>query len=205
MSEKPTQKNFPVWEQFYAENPVETMHWFNPELDADLSLALVEFGLKSGSVLDIGTGPGTHAIHLAQRGYLVTGTDISATAIKKAKDRSAEEGVEVTWKQDDILETQLDQRFDFIFDCGCFHVLAPHRREVYVSTIKRLLNLGGYLFLKCFSSLQPGEEGPHRFTTEQVQQIFGNQLKFISAKETIYRGQLTPSPRALFCVLKREN
>lgn len=56
------------------------MPWFNPELDEDLENALDELGLRSGSALDLGTGPGTQAIHLARRGFDVTATDISETA-----------------------------------------------------------------------------------------------------------------------------
>src|SRR6266508_2149245 len=64
-------------EELYQQQEVESMPWFNPELDYDLEKALDELGLRSGSALDLGTGPGTQAIHLARRGFTVTATDIS--------------------------------------------------------------------------------------------------------------------------------
>jgi hypothetical protein len=67
-----------------------------------------------------------------------------------------------------------------------------------------LLKTGGYLFLKCFSRVQPGEEGPYRFTPEQIGEIFGSRLKVLSIKETVYQGTLDPLPRALFCTMRRE-
>ena len=120
---------FPRWEELYQESRVESMHWFNPELDEDLKEALDELKLQNGSALDLGTGPGTQATQLARRGFVVTATDISAAAIRLAKTKAENQRLEISWKQDDILETRLDRPFDFIFDRGCFHVLAPKRRR----------------------------------------------------------------------------
>jgi cyclopropane fatty-acyl-phospholipid synthase-like methyltransferase len=121
-----------------------------------------------------------------------------------AREKDKRHGLEITWEQDDILDTRLNRQFDFIFDRGCFHVLAPKRREDYVRTVSGLLKTGGYLFLKCFSRIQSGEEGPYRFTPEQIREIFGSRLNVLSIKETVYQGTLDPLPRALFCTMRRE-
>jgi len=195
---------FPHWEELYQEREIESMPWFNPELDEDLEKALDEFRLRGGSALDLGTGPGTQAIHLARRGFDVTATDISEAAIRLAREKARKQGVEITWEQDDILDTHLDRHFDFIFDRGCFHVLDPEQRGDYIRIVSGLLKPGGYLFLKCFSRLQPGEQGPYRFTPEQIREIFGSRLKVLSTKETVYQGTLDPLPRALFCTMRRK-
>jgi 2-polyprenyl-3-methyl-5-hydroxy-6-metoxy-1,4-benzoquinol methylase len=195
---------FPHWEELYQEQEVESLPWFNPELDDDLENALDELELQGGSALDLGTGPGTQAIELARRGFAVTATDISEAAIRLASEKAHEQGLEITWEQDDILDTRLDRQFDLIFDRGCFHVLAPERRGDYVRIVSGLLKTGGYLFLKCFSRLQPGEEGPYRFTFEQIREIFGSRLSVLLIKETVYQGTLDPLPRALFCAMRRE-
>jgi histidinol-phosphate/aromatic aminotransferase/cobyric acid decarboxylase-like protein/SAM-dependent methyltransferase len=54
-------------------------------------------------VLDLGCGPGRHAIGLARRGYDVTGIDVSSWAIAEAKRRSALEQLEVNWREADLL------------------------------------------------------------------------------------------------------
>jgi cyclopropane fatty-acyl-phospholipid synthase-like methyltransferase len=195
---------FPHWEKLYQEQEIESLPWFNPELDDDLENALDELELQGGSALDLGTGPGTQAIELARRGFAVTATDISEEAIRLASEKAHEQGLEITWEQDDILDTRLDRQFDLIFDRGLFHVLAPERREDYVRIVSGLLKTGGYLFLKCFSRLQPGEQGPYRFTPEQIREIFGSRLSVLSIKETGYQGTLDPLPRALFCAMRRE-
>jgi len=79
-------REFPHWEELYQRQEIESMPWFNPELDEDLKNALDELGLRGGSALDLGTGPGAQAIHLARRGFAVTATDISESAIHLARD-----------------------------------------------------------------------------------------------------------------------
>jgi len=198
------QRQFPGWDAMYQQQAVETMPWFYPDLDDDLRQVLDELGLHSGSVLDLGNGPGTQAVQLARRGFTVTAVDLSAAAIRLAREKAETQGLTIAWQQDDILSTRLTGPFDLIFDRGCFHVLPAERRPDYVATIADLLKPGGYFFLKCFSHLQPGTQGPNRFTPEQLQAIFSNQLQVRSIAETVYQGTLDPLPRALFCVMQRE-
>jgi len=87
---------FPQWEDLYQQQEIESMPWFNPELDEDLEKALDELGLRGGSALDLGTGPGTQAIHLARRGFAATATDISEAAIRLASEKAQNEGLEIT-------------------------------------------------------------------------------------------------------------
>jgi 2-polyprenyl-3-methyl-5-hydroxy-6-metoxy-1,4-benzoquinol methylase len=198
------QRQFPGWDAMYQQQAIETMPWFYPELDDDLRQALDRLGLQTGDALDLGTGPGTQAMQLARRGFDVTATDISEAAIRLAREKAEAQGLTLTWQPDDVLTTRLSGPFDLIFDRGCFHVLPPERRPDYVSTIAGLLKPGGYFFLKCFSQLQPGTQGPHRFTPEQIRAIFGSQLQAQSIGETVYQGTLDPLPRALFCVFQHK-
>jgi 2-polyprenyl-3-methyl-5-hydroxy-6-metoxy-1,4-benzoquinol methylase len=198
------QRTFPGWEEMYQHQTIESMPWFYPELDDDLRQALEDLGLRDGRMLDLGTGPGTQAMQLARKGFDVTAIDISEAAIRLAQEKAEAQGLAIAWVQDDILATGLTRQFELIFDRGCFHVLPPERRQDYVSTVAGLLKPNGYLFLKCFSYLQPGTQGPHRFTPDQIRQIFGRQFHVRSLKETVYQGTLEPLPRALFCTMWRE-
>jgi cyclopropane fatty-acyl-phospholipid synthase-like methyltransferase len=198
------QPAFPGWDAMYQQRAVDSMPWFYPELDDDLKQALDELGLQAGSALDLGSGPGTQAMHLARRGFDLIATDVSGVAIRLAREKAEAQGLAISWLEDDILATRLAGHFDLIFDRGCFHVLPPERRAEYVSTVAALLKPGAYLFLKCFSHLQPGAQGPHRFTPGQIRELFGSRLQVCSVTETVYQGTLDPLPRALFCVMQRE-
>ena len=197
------QREFPDWEQLYQDKDVESMPWFNPDLDPDLDQALTQLNLHSSTALDIGTGPGTQAMALAERGFKVTATDLSATGIQKAQTIAQEKGLDISWKQDDILNSTLEQEFDFVFDRGCFHVFPPDRRQDYLRVVSSLVKPNGYLFLKCFSHLETREEGPYRFTAAEIEEIFSSQFDVLSVKETIYQGTRSPQPQALFCVLQK--
>lgn len=196
-------REFPNWEQLYQEKPVETMPWFNPALDPDVEEALLTLDLSSGTVLDLGTGPGTQAIALAERGFQVIATDLSETAIRQATAKATTKGLDIAFRQDDILNSHLDRSFDCILDRGCFHVLPPDSRNDYVQTVANLLKPQRYLLLKCFSHLETREEGPYRFTPEEIQQIFTARFHLRSAQQTVYHGTLDPFPKALFCILEK--
>lgn len=194
---------FPDWEKLYRQQDVEKMPWYVTGLDPDLERALKNLRIMSGSCLDLGTGPGTHAFTLSRMGFEVTATDISEAAIKKASVKAKKMRLSIDFRQDDILKTRLDKKFHFIFDRGCFHVLAPGKRKDYVRTVNGLLKRGGYFFLKCFSHLEPSEKGPYRFTPNDIKDIFEPRLKILSIEETVYQGTLNPLPRAMFITLRK--
>lgn len=191
------------WEELYREKQVETMPWFNPDLDPDIDRALNNLDLGAATGLDIGTGPGTQAIALAEKGFHVTAIDLSDTAVKNAEIKAREKGLNIIWKQDDILNSKLDGKFDVVIDRGCFHVFDPEQRENYVRVVSSLIKPDGYLLLKCFSYKQPGNEGPCRFTPQEIKDIFTEKFKVCDIQETVYQGTLETFPQALFCILKK--
>ena len=119
--------------------------------------------------------------------------------MKKAK----EKGLDICFRQDDILKSNLNEEFDFVFDRGCFHVLPPDQRQDYLRVVHSLVKPKGYFFLKCFSHLEKSESGPFLFTPEEIKEIFSDRFHVISVQETVYQGTLNPLPQALFCILQK--
>jgi cyclopropane fatty-acyl-phospholipid synthase-like methyltransferase len=198
-----TTRNFPNWHELYEQQPVEGMPWYYPGLDPDLERALARHGLTSGRVLDLGTGPGTQAIALAERGFDVTGSDLSAGAVAQAQRRSAGLHARPSFVVDDVLDSQLTGPFDIVFDRGCFHVFAPQDRPRYARQVASWLRPGAWLFLKCFSHEQPGDFGPYRLTPEELESTFKSAFATIAIETTVYQGTMNPLPIALFCTLRR--
>ena len=196
-------KEFPNWLTIYEEQSAETMPWYTPVLDRDLETALRELRIFSGHILDLGTGPATQAIELSIKGFKVTGSDISAGAIKRAKEKAKKKGAKIKFAQDDILASKLKGPFDYIFDRGCFHVFDEEKRKTYPAAVHKMLAPKGLLFLKCFSIQEPGDQGPYRYQESDLQIIFKDLFTIESVKETLYQGTLNPVPKALFCVLKK--
>ena len=196
-------RTMPRWEELYDGAQVERMPWYFPTLDPDLERALERWRIAPGRALDLGTGPATQAMALAERGFDVTGADISAAAIERATALARERGLSMRFVKDDVLDSRLEGAFDLVFDRGCFHVFAPEQRPGYLRAVERLVAPGGMLFLKCFSAKEPRKEGPYRFTPDEIRQIFGAAFEVLSIDETVYQGTLDTLPQALFSALRR--
>lgn len=101
-----------------------------------------------GRAIDLGCGTGTNAITLAQNGWHVTGVDFASVAIERARHKARQQGLEITFLVDDV--TRLPEAigpFDLVLDIGCFHVISPALRPVYLKTISRILVPGGIWLL----------------------------------------------------------
>lgn len=74
--------------------------------------------LPPGSALDVGSGEGADVIWLAQRGWQVTGVDVSAVALDRSRQRARDAGDDVpgriTWRRADLLTWEPPQEFDLV-------------------------------------------------------------------------------------------
>lgn len=100
--------NSPLYEKLYANRNEE---------EAALLADLIEKEIphtKFPRLLDLGCGRGRHSITLAEKGYLVTGVDLSEEAIQKAKENASVKGFpEINFKVGDM-RNPLPQKFDAV-------------------------------------------------------------------------------------------
>lgn len=124
-------------------------------------------------LLDCGCGTGDAAIYFAERGLQVVGIDFVPEAIRRAKAKAAERGVAVEFFVKDALSlVDWDRRFDSVIDSGLFHVFSDDDRRLYVQGLANILVKDGRLFLMCFSTDEPGEQGPRRVSRRELQDAF---------------------------------
>ncbi|MDX8401922.1 MAG: nitroreductase family protein [Mariprofundaceae bacterium] len=200
------------WEARYQETACEQLPWFHAGLDADIARALEETGLKAGRLLDLGCGPGTQAVALAETGFEVTASDISWTAVEAARQRAAETGVSIEAVVDDILQTRLAGPFDVAIDRGVFHCFADDAdRARYREAMARLLAPGGWLLLKCFHRNEDRPDGPPgRFDEQDIRQHLGEDFELLRHWDSVFPAPAdAPTagapPKALFCILRRKH
>ena len=80
--------------------------------DVQIERLLTLSGVKDGAALDLGCGPGRHSVPLARRGFRVTGVDLSAFHLAKAKERAAAAGVAVELVEADMRAFVRPDTFD---------------------------------------------------------------------------------------------
>jgi len=141
------------WDRSYRDGSYLD-HWEAPEVPVELT-ALVAVGPvagvvpEAGPVLDVGCGAGLEAVWLARRGFRVIGVDSSSGALERARERSAEAGVEVDWRLGSVYRLPVDDgSIALILDRGCLHGVDREDRPDYAAEIERVLLPGGMLLLR---------------------------------------------------------
>ncbi len=124
-------------------------------------------------LLDLGCGTGNISIPLAQMGYQVTALDDEAEMLEIAEKKSAEAGVPVDWRQQDITDPELgqilagEQQFDAViatFDVFN-HLTEPEDLQTVLYTVERLLMESGVLIFDVQTPYKLREYlGDHIFT-----------------------------------------
>lgn len=95
------------------------MFWETVAQEGDYLASLLQ-ELDVQSVLDCACGVGTQALGLAQHGYRVTASDISAELIREAQRNAAHANVEMSFRQAsmDSLSTIFTEQFDVVLSAG---------------------------------------------------------------------------------------
>lgn len=139
---EPTPEQF--WEDFYRERDNVWSGNVNPlfarEADA----------LAPGTALDLGCGEGADAIWLAERGWRVTATDISATALERAAKHAADAEVadRITFVRHNLIETFPEGTFDLV-SAQFLHspVAAPGERDSIMFRAAEAVAPGGVFLI----------------------------------------------------------
>lgn len=150
------------WRDFFdAHAPVYDDNVFTANTVAEVDFLLEELGLApGGSMLDVGCGTGRHAVELARRGYEVTGLDLSAAMLARARGRAEAAGVRVELVEADATRFSFEARFDAAV-CLCEGSLGllsatddPIEQPVAIlSNIARSLRPGGVLVLTALNAI----------------------------------------------------
>jgi SAM-dependent methyltransferase len=116
---------------------------------AQVDRALALGGVTGGHALDLGCGPGRHAIPLARRGFAVTAVDLSAFHLARAREYAERAGVALELVQADMRAFVRPGAFDLavsIFTSfGYFEDPVDDRRVL--DNVRRSLRPGGVLVM----------------------------------------------------------
>lgn len=189
-SKKP--KNPEDWNASYSKGDTP---WDSGEPCLELRDVLKSLGLKRGLALDLGCGSGTNSIYLAREGFSVTAVDISQVALKKAKTKAIEAGVDIRFIEATLPEFDiskysfLEESFDFVFDRGCFHVMDASLREPYSSLVAGFLKKGGLYLVLTGNAREPRSPGPPVLTEKEIHAVFEKNFEIFQMRDFRFAGQ----------------
>jgi SAM-dependent methyltransferase len=114
-----------------------------------------------GPVLDLGCGSGIWAVKLAARGWQVTGIDFVPKALRRARERAHQAGVELRLVEGDVTKlrsTGVGSGFPFLMDFGLFHdELTDEQRVAMGREVSAVAAPGATLLMLAWA---PGRRGP---------------------------------------------
>lgn len=136
--------------------------------------ALAEAGAIQGRVLDAGCGTGEHTLLAAGLGLDATGIDLSAAALRAARDKAAARGLTARFLRHDALRlADLGERFDTVLDSLLLHALGPAARAAYLRGVHQVLRPGGRMYVLCYSDRHSaGPAVPHALSRQDIGSCF---------------------------------
>ena len=150
---------------------------------------------SNAKILDCACGIGTQAIGLANIGYQVTASDISAGEISEAKKRATENNVNINFFQADFcsLSDIFSEKFDIIIamDNALPHMLSSNSLEKAIKSIISQIRDGGLFIasIRDYDSIlkeKPKFSTPYVHKTDKGQRVlfqtwdwYGDNYKFI--------------------------
>jgi cyclopropane fatty-acyl-phospholipid synthase-like methyltransferase len=173
------------WDAIYKLYKLNHIPWHSGQPDRYLSRLVREGKIRKGRALDMCMGDGTNSLYLASRGFQVVGVDISKKAVEIAKERCNRRKLTCDFRIGNVLKLDFEEKFDFIFDRGCFHHIAKKQKPKYAELVHSLLRSKGQLYLMCFSDRNP----PHKknISKKDIRGYFDSHFDIISIRDSVHR------------------
>lgn len=150
------------WDGFYREREQVWSGKPNPVLVRELET------VGPARAIDLGCGEGADAIWLAERGWTVTGVDVSAVALSRAQQHAADAGVSnrVRWVVRDLAEWEPEEQYELV-SAQFLHSPIELPRERVLRRAAEAVAPGGLLLVVGHTAFPPW--APHRHEGQEPQ------------------------------------
>jgi 2-polyprenyl-3-methyl-5-hydroxy-6-metoxy-1,4-benzoquinol methylase len=164
-----------VFARLYRRAPsVESLPWHRERPPAILERAVAQ-RTTPGRALDLGCGQGVHAVYLAEQGFSVVGVDFVPAALGAARSRAEQAGVDVEFRECDVVDYEAPAPFDVVLDSGCLHHLPRGKIDAYRTRLDGWLAPGGDYVLVHFTHrprVRWIPKGPRHMTRDEAVAFF---------------------------------
>lgn len=155
-------------------------------------VALAGHGALTGRVLEPGCGTGEHTVHLTRLGVDILGTDVSPTAIDRARTRAREAGVDARFAVADALHPDDDLGvFDTVLDSALFHLFDAGDQARYARALAGLVVPGGTVHVLALAATGGREFGPVIEASAITEAFAGPDWAVTEIGVATYRGIVT--------------
>lgn len=141
-----------AWEREYT-NPQFLTKEAEPQSDVRRFYKFLKkcgFGIEGARVLDLGAGTGRNGNYFASLGAVVSGLELSPTAVRLARERAGAENLPAEYQVGDMGKPfpYPEASFDLALDITSSNSLSEAERESYLAELVRVLRPEAYLFVK---------------------------------------------------------
>lgn len=137
------------------------------EEQLDKLFGLIDLPCKH--VLEFGSGAGDVTLKVAERGYNVTGVEISPTAVEWSVEKSKDRGIKAEFICNSVADRTMliDRKYDLIIDGNCLHCLFDEDRRAFYDNLRRLIDVNGYVFISSAIVNNEGDKAPRISTIDR--------------------------------------
>lgn len=143
------------WEKVYETKQPDEVSWTQAVPQTSLDF-IHSFKLpKSAKIIDVGGGDSRLVDFLLDEGFEnITVLDISAKALKRAKNRLGEKSKKVNWVVSDVTDYEPETVFDVWHDRATFHFLTTTEEiAAYLGVAEK--SVTGFMTIGTFSDVGP--------------------------------------------------
>jgi len=197
------------WEHIYETKVPTQVSWYQEHAQFSMQFIQNTDIRRTGYIIDVGGGASTLVDDLITAGFQqITILDVSATALKLARERLGQRAANVNWIEADITQADLPhQAYDVWHDRAVFHFLTqPADRQRYISTVRHAVRTGGHVIIATFAP-----EGPDRcsgldvvrYSPESLHNEFGKGFEMVGSTNETHHTPFGTEQKFIYCYCRK--
>jgi 2-polyprenyl-3-methyl-5-hydroxy-6-metoxy-1,4-benzoquinol methylase len=176
------------WEDVWTRKKSNEVSWYQQHPKTSLDLILSINPSKDVHIIDVGGGDSILVDKLLELDFKnITVLDISANALKKAKERLGRKADIVNWIESDIRKFDSEEKYDIWHDRALLHFLTSENDiQNYRELIRKHVKRGGHLIISCFSTKGPkmcSGLDAMQYSEESIKKLFSEEFEHIKSFE----------------------